>query len=168
MTKIDHIYGTILTYAFPKFEEHKLIQLKWLLVSKHDDNADEYITTPTTKYIFDHINVISIYKILHFNIEPESDNMMNNCIKYNMITDVLQKKIFMHVNEKNYTKNIENILNDNTFINLIRDWYKFTVKLDCIMTVDKDKLYDKYKAIYFNVLLQMIIINKNKIQFVIY
>jgi hypothetical protein len=76
-----------------------------------------------------------------------------------MITDVLQKKIFMLVHNYKNT-------NDTSILLLIKELHNYKNKLNCIKTVNQDKLYDTYRVIYNTVLLD--IIGRHHILFISY
>lgn len=162
---------------FATFYLTKRKDLIILLFSKHEDNSDSYTYNAYLKFIMNNINLISIDELLNYKlVNNTTDNTtanntdINKCIKYNMITDVLQKKIFMLVCDiiikKNNMSNINiNMRNINL---LIKDLYSYIKKLECIKSVNKDKLYDTYKNIYNDVLNNILINKMAKIWFINY
>ena len=162
--KIDELFAT--------FDLTKRKELIILLFSKHEDNYDTYTDTDNaySKFIMNNINLISIDELLNYKLANNTtDNTtanntdINKCIKYNIITDVLQRKIFMLVCDIIIKK--KSMSNINL---LIKDWYSYINKLECIKSVDKDKLYDTYKNFYNDVLNNILINKMAKIWFINY
>ena len=169
--KICAFYKKKIDELFATFDLTKRKELVILLFSKHEDNSDTYTDNAYSKFIMNNINLISIDELLNYklaNNTTDNNTDINKCIKYNMITDVLQRKIFMLVCDiiikKNSMSNINiNMRNINL---LIKDWYSYTNKLQCIKGVNKDKLYDTYKNIYNDVLNNILINKMAKIWFI--
>ena len=160
---ICDFYKQIVDKLFAKLDTNKRNELTLLLLSKHDDNTDTYYSTPLSRFIMNNINLISINDLLNYKLVNNNTDI-NKCIKYFMITDLLQIKIFMlFMNNINYK--ITDNIKDN-IISLIKDWYIYTNKLKCIESVKKDKLYDTYRNIYIDVLID--ILTKAKIRFIYY
>jgi hypothetical protein len=154
-------YREIINKLFPTLVKKKINELSLLLLSNHENNLDEYESNISTKFIIDNINVINIDDLLNCNIDELLNNKnyynLKKCILYYMITDVLQKKIYIA-----YSMNIN--YSNHVLESLIKLWHNYLSKLNCINFIDKDRLYDIYKANYRDILIN--IICKKKIIFV--